>query len=491
MQTNPESPLTLELQHKVEPWAAVIHNGPPSVTRNRACQSVRSYNIKLGHAAYYRPANELIPEALPLVPPSLAFFTTGSVDNTPSTGRPANPTPTGSVDNTQAASSSSTANATPAAAIPAAPQRTATQKAEYKGKNKLSASKQPPADRQPNNLNLEKFSVPKSEWEPPVVQAWASALSSVDHAETNAVQHADRNLLRGYLFPDPFLFTKGEGSNKGRSSIYIVGWLAIRAKWMEWVIDNQDDVKKYPRPQEWRDALADVAGKMGLMALLAKNSSRADPAAKTGSATKKPNTQPPAKRRKVADDQKLAVDLSGVKGPIDICWNGEDLVSAAALAQELYIVPDAVAREVVWDLYEHNFRLELLALDRCVVSRGAMSELDGLDRDDKVRQCFPNDSLVNLDVPVEDRGLGAGDWGHRMQWVEALRRVLIAWPQCPEILQTTSAVQHLSTGHIVSDEKRVCGVERVAYPFYCQTFFNYFGRAPSIPHILPFGNLSC
>lgn len=65
----PRSPLSMELESKVEPWAAVIHNGPPSSTRNRACQSLRSYNIKLGHAAYYRPENELIPEALPLVPP--------------------------------------------------------------------------------------------------------------------------------------------------------------------------------------------------------------------------------------------------------------------------------------------------------------------------------------------------------------------------------------------------------------------------------------
>lgn len=255
----------------------------------------------------------------------------------------------------------------------------------------------------------------------------------------------------------------------------MLAWLATRAKWMEWLIDNQDDVKRYPRPQVWRDTLTDVAGKMGLMSLLGKSGPESVS-----------NSRPQAKRRKLSNDDKPPLDLSQINGPIDICWNGEDLVSAAVLSSQLYEVPDRIAREVVWDLYEHNFRLELLALDRCAVPRGSMSQLEGLQRDDRVRQCFPNDSLVNLDVPVEDRGLGASDWGHRMQWIEALRRVMSAWPHCPEALKTTSAVNSVGTGFITGDKKMVSDVERMAYPFYCQTFFNYFGRAPSVPHSLSF-----
>ena len=74
--SSPTSPLRpfVWFTEKIEPWAAVIHNGPPSVTRNRACQSIRSYNIKLGHAAYYRPESELVPELMPLKLPCKLLF---------------------------------------------------------------------------------------------------------------------------------------------------------------------------------------------------------------------------------------------------------------------------------------------------------------------------------------------------------------------------------------------------------------------------------
>ncbi|PPR03346.1 hypothetical protein CVT26_007774 [Gymnopilus dilepis] len=529
--SSPTPPLrpSIWFNDKIEPWAAVIHNGPPSVTRNRACQSIRSYNIKLGHAAYYKPENELVPELLPLkLPSSLSFFPPQPATNAIG--------PQASTSHTNAATLS------PGNPLECDSQANLNQRetAAHAGAI-ISQAYARPADSQPkpnqrvkakvaNNINRAKFAVPKSSWEPPAASPWKSALSSVDSAESNILVHPDRDLLRGYLFPDPYLLTKEDDGSAGRRSLYIIAWLGIRAKWMEWVIDNQDDVKRYPRPQEWRDALADVAGKMGLMTLWARGG---DTRQGTGTSSKNSTTnssstaQQQPKRRKVASDSKPPVDLSLVNGPINICWNGEQIVSADALQREIFVVPNNVAQEVVWDLYDHNFRLELLALDRCVIPRadalqreifvvpnnvaqevvwdlydhnfrlellaldrcviprGKLSELEGLERDDKVRRCFPHEAMVTLDLPIEDRGLGAAEWGHRMQWVDAFRSLLMDWPGCPQVLKSKAAITYFSTGHIVSDEKTIAEVESCAYPFYCQTFFNYFGRAPSIPHSLP------
>ena len=52
-------------------------------------------------------------------------------------------------------------------------------------------------------------------------------------------------------------------------------------------------------------------------------------------------------------------------------------------------------------------------------------------------------------------------------------------------LSEMTVLYHGTNGFQTVPEKDVREVERVAYLFYCQTFFDYFGRAPSIPRILP------
>ncbi|KDR65452.1 hypothetical protein GALMADRAFT_81847 [Galerina marginata CBS 339.88] len=141
--------------------------------------------------------------------------------------------------------------------------------------------------------------------------------------------------------------------------------------------------------------------------------------------------------------------------------------------------------EVVWDLGEHNFRLELLTLDQCVIPRDAMTDSERAERDDMVYACFPNKFPVTQDFPTKDEGLGAAHWESRKSYVEAFALLLAVWPgrEGGRLKFLCQRGQALGSRSLLVREQ-IEGLEKVAFPFYCQTFFEYFGRAPTIPRYL-------
>ena len=60
-------------------------------------------------------------------------------------------------------------------------------------------------------------------------------------------------------------------------------------------------------------------------------------------------------------------DSSVLKVPMDVYW-GKQLVQSTQdiCSGEIAILP-LFAKEMVWDLFEHNFWMELLSLDRVLV----------------------------------------------------------------------------------------------------------------------------
>lgn len=149
-------------------------------------------------------------------------------------------------------------------------------------------------------------------------------------------------------------------------------------------------------------------------------------------------------------------------------------------------ISDSILREVIWDLFKHNFRLELLALDRSIYLRTRLSEAEGLSRDEMVAACLPYGTLVSLDWPSRGKGLGARATEERVRYVEAFKLLLMIWPGSKATeLKTLPPIPRPYAANIPRHEQLVWRVERVAYPFYCQTFFDYFGRAPCVPHQLP------
>ena len=64
-----------------------------------------------------------------------------------------------------------------------------------------------------------------------------------------------------------------------------------------------------------------------------------------------------------------------------------------------------------------------------------------------------------------------------MKYFDALRKVMSTWPNCPQALEVALRED--------AAESEAAEMEKVVAHFYCQTFFNYFGRAATLPRRLP------
>jgi hypothetical protein len=168
-----------------------------------------------------------------------------------------------------------------------------------------------------------------------------------------------------------------------------------------------------------------------------------------------PNMYPEVERR------------SNLAGPI--VWQGREFPPV--------LPPESVAREILWELYELNFIHELQSLDR-----RACGDLDVsnpaqlLDREVLISQCFRTDSFRHVLIPSGNHGLADDDFDKRFRFIVALALVVKSWKgQKPTEL--TDDLSNLSRNAAME-------LEIVVAKYYCQQFFNYFGRAAQIPHRL-------
>lgn len=269
---------------------------------------------------------------------------------------------------------------------------------------------------------------------------------------------------------DPYIVPKDiESSIRGK--LYIVGWLAIRPAWIARLSDASRNHPTFPNPQEWKDFVGiDVVRAMGYVDREKESAEISTKRQKRGFSIK----------------DECGLDWSTLQGSAKIMWRDNVLCVVGENTLDGVSIPHKWVREIIWDLMEHNFRLELLALDRSVFPRHRMSAVGGAQRDLLVLACFPNQAYISLDYPAHDEGLGAHRWEDRMEYVEAFRVLLKDWPGPAAIqLRNMRTIERHSGSTFTALEHEVVRVEEVAYPLYCQTFFDYLGRAPSVPHQLP------
>lgn len=156
-----------------------------------------------------------------------------------------------------------------------------------------------------------------------------------------------------------------------------------------------------------------------------------------------------------------------------LVWRGKEYPSGV-------LPPEDVVRQILWELYELNFIHELQSLDR-----RACADLDLLDtaqlleRQMKISRCFPINSLRHITIPSENCGLAADNLGERFRFVVELLHVMKSWRgDKPVIFEISMDNLRDST-----QQTRIL-MEKTIAKYYCQQFFNYFGRAAQIPHRL-------
>jgi hypothetical protein len=142
--------------------------------------------------------------------------------------------------------------------------------------------------------------------------------------------------------------------------------------------------------------------------------------------------------------------------------------------------PEDVVRQILWELYELNFIHELQSLDRRACADLDLSNVAQLlERQMKISRCFPINSFRHVTISSENCGLAADDMSERFRFVVELLHVLKSWKGDKPAIFDMSMDNLRGSTH----QTRIL-LEKTIAKYYCQQFFNYFGRAAQTPHRL-------
>lgn len=265
-----------------------------------------------------------------------------------------------------------------------------------------------------------------------------------------------RKALTGYILPEPGLFV-GVESN-ARRALFFYNWLKHRSALMFRLTTTSARLSN----QLWRQflglslspTLSDANTKSeqyrSLMQDMLKDAFKADGALQLNAAT---------------------------TGPSEVFWQERALSRTEG--------PDeAVSQEILWELYELNFRFEFLALDQFTRDPTLSTE----DREDLLLACFPGSvgrSLLIAELPLADRGFAAECWRDRAPFILAFRNVMKTWRNFSDAVKGCKGVDLAAIRALSAySEEEILVMEKALLRFYTQSFFDFFGRAAIVPHRL-------
>jgi len=290
---------------------------------------------------------------------------------------------------------------------------------------------------------------------PECINFWTSAFRKVDKDKNRVKQGL---VDRGYRFPEPaLLITPGSPERK---KLFVANWLAARPLWISHVDHNPPE--HFPSPQLWRDFL---------------NSIPSDESLASASSTAGRPTATAARKRAAKD--LFGEDLLDAQGPTWAIGNTLEWRNRTISVESLSDPPPRLMRLILWELYELNFRYELLALDQFMAR--TLWEESRNDRRDLLYGIFPEEGgLVMWSSPLPEEG--GGMWGRKFSdifpYVENFRNLLSCWEGAPARLSA-------SLDASAFDDKTYFQVMQSACDFYVQCFFDHFGRPPVVPHRFP------
>ena len=224
------------------------------------------------------------------------------------------------------------------------------------------------------------------------------------------MDHVQRKSLKGYPCLDPFVII-GQDVQDGRAAKNLICWMFVCLNWLSRMVTmDADSPVVMPSPQHWRDFLVKIAVAMGLEVR------------RTGG-----GGQWGENHGDSVVMRSFFEKTSALKAPVNV-W-GKQLVRSA---QDIWSGEIAIsllfAKEIVWDLFEHNFWMELLSLDRVLVPCKYMSGAQCAEWEAKVADVVPQGLFTWSQLSLRDEGLAGRLWEDRMEYVEAFRELLSTWP---------------------------------------------------------------
>ena len=120
---------------------------------------------------------------------------------------------------------------------------------------------------------------------------------------------------------------------------------------------------------------------------------------------------------------------------------------------------------------------ELQSLDRRACHNlDLLNAMQLFEREIEISQCFQTNSFRHIPIPSENLGLADDDFDKRFRFIAGLYFIMKSWKgDKPAML--ADDLSDLSPNAAME-------LEKVVAKYYCQQFFNYFGRAAQVPHHL-------
>jgi hypothetical protein len=310
----------------------------------------------------------------------------------------------------------------------------------------------------------DKFAEPSHFLSPPCISAWAHALKKIDRGDGKAAD--GKRPVQTYAFPEPGLFLSTTDEERG--VLYLDNWLKSRPAWL-WRASRPGAAPLALRNQVWRDCLYHGIATGAQTAMGAKTAER------IGKMLKTLGCHLDVTGHVVIDGTSEVVGLKEKVGDT-VMWEGK-----AVKLDKRSFPRDGMVQEVLWELYELNFRSDLLSLDR-LLAPSHYSDVDKmLQRQSVLARCFPGGDEADFQwlrphISLANLGLGGASVSHRRNFILALAHVMTGW----ERVRVPSLIKYSSTRTLADEE--VYNLEGVVTFFYCQTYYDHRGRVPLTPH---------
>jgi hypothetical protein len=324
----------------------------------------------------------------------------------------------------------------------------------------------------PVKVDRDKYAEVDSPLNPSPIGAWEEGLRNVsrDPVSVSSKDGQHHQTFDMYTFPDPAMFLH---ANPNRHLIYLKHWLLSKPLWL-WRASNRDNSQVPLSPQLWRDILYCGVG----TGLPVQNSPSLEKV-KQRAASFGCSFDHDGSLRVCNYSQPEFSTPPALPGKLE--WRGKEVVleNDGSFSQD-------VTREILWELYELNFRSDLIALDRKMV----MNTTDAdqlLHRQSLMGECFPDGSGMDFNPFVvtftrENDGFAANNIVFRKKSILILARLMKTWlvDNLPPIITTLLAVAESSD----LNTDQACQLETAVAAYYCQSFYNVRRRAPITPHRL-------
>ena len=281
-----------------------------------------------------------------------------------------------------------------------------------------------------------KFVEPTGPLWPPTNTTWSNALASVRRTDPPPAN----DLPRGYAFPDAALFIGVQKPEK--TYAYLRQWLKYQTALIFRLIP--DDNNAHPLSSDhWCSFLSKSM----------ENDNQND-----WCRAKK------ATMRELLGTVIENFDSASDSLKSDLCFKGQPITSKGAISP-------GVVQEILWEISELNFRVKLSALHH--YASGVAFD----NARSSILNCLPscpgNIYVVNFDKAGEE--LASGNIQDRAPYVLALHELMTFWKS------DTPLGNNIPESVAVCTDRHLLDIERRVAEFYMQTFYEYFGRACTLP----------